>query len=416
MKKLILLTVFLCLISGLLGVELVFWTAPNPLQESFWKEVVSEWNQNNPDIQIKWSTIPAAGSSEEAILTSIASGRMPDICTNIFSGFAAQLIEADILVPLNSFPDFWELMEKRKMTSIVESWKFGNDYYVLPIYSNPIMMWWRSDILKELGYDRPPRTYSEIYEISEKYSVPYEKYGTLVVMGRNWYDRWYDFITYYYAASEGSPYLDVEKARALFNNDTGKEVVTFIDTMFRNNWTAVDLGSNPFYFGVVLGGIFGPWEINQARNLFPDVFDHIAIAPPPVPDDYPEDKPIYTFADTKGLVMFATTKHKEAAWKFIKWVYSDIEKDRKWMEVTNLPPAREDLLSNPIFQEYMDENPKFAAYASHVAYAVPPALTTKTVEVQDILTTFLIEQIMYGKSTPFEALSDAATRVRRELF
>ncbi|KUK78518.1 MAG: ABC-type sugar transport system, periplasmic component, partial [Mesotoga prima] len=172
----------------------------------------------------------------------------------------------------------------------------------------------------------------------------------------------------------------------------------------------------PFYFGVVLGGIFGPWEINQARNLFPDVFDHIAIAPPPVPDDYPEDKPIYTFADTKGLVMFATTKHKEAAWKFIKWVYSDIEKDRKWMEVTNLPPAREDLLSNPIFQEYMDENPKFSAYASHVAYAVPPALTTKTVEVQDILTTFLIEQIMYGKSTPFEALSDAATRVRRELF
>jgi len=416
MKKLILLTLFSCLFVGLFAVELVFWTAPNPLQESFWKEVVAEWNENNPDIQIKWSTIPAAGSSEEAILTSIASGRMPDICTNIFSGFAAQLIEADILIPLNSFPDFWELMEQRKMTSIVENWKFGDNYYVLPIYSNPIMMWWRSDILKELGYDRPPRTYSEIYEISEKYSVPYEKYGALVVMGRNWYDRWYDFITYYYAASEGAPYLDVEKARALFNNETGEKVVTFIDTMFRNNWTAVDLGSNPFYFGVVLGGIFGPWEINQARNLFPDVFDHITIVPPPVPDDYPEDKPIYTFADTKGLVMFATTKHREAAWKFIKWVYSDIEKDRKWMEFTNLPPAREDLLTNPIFQEYMEDNPKFAAYASHVAYAVPPALTTKTVEVQEILTTFLIEQIMYGKSTPLDALKDSATRVRRELF
>ena len=87
------------------------------------------------------------------------------------------------------------------------------------------MMWWRSDILKELGYDRPPRTYSEIYEISEKYSVPYEKYGALVVMGRNWYDRWYDFITYYYAASEGAPYLDVEKARALFNNETGRQLI-----------------------------------------------------------------------------------------------------------------------------------------------------------------------------------------------
>jgi multiple sugar transport system substrate-binding protein len=43
-------------------------------------------------------------------------------------------------------------------------------------------------------------------------------------------------------------------------------------------------------------------------------------------------------------------------------------------------------------------------------------LTTKTVEVQEILTTFLIEQIMYGKSTPLDALKDSATRVRRELF
>jgi multiple sugar transport system substrate-binding protein len=401
---------------SIIGIELVFWTAPNPLQERFWKETVAEWNANNADIQIKWSTIPAAGSSEEAILTSIASGRMPDICTNIFSGFAAQLIEADILVPLDSFPDFWELIDARKMRPIIEKWKFGRNYYVLPIYSNPIMMWWRMDILESLGYTVPPRTYSEIYEVSQKYSIINERFGTLVVMGRNWWDRWFDFITYYYAASGGAPYLDIEKARALFNNDSGKEVATFVNEMFRNNWTAVDLGSNPFYTGVVLGGIFGPWEINQARSLFPDVFKNIVITPPPVPDSYPEDDPIYTFADTKGLVMFATTKHREAAWKFIKWVYSDIEKDRRWMEMTNLPPAREDLLTNSIFKEYMDENPYFAAYASHVAYAVPPALTTKTVEVQDILTTFLIETIMYGKKDPLAALSDSSTRVRKELF
>lgn len=60
----------------------------------------------------------------------------------------------------------------------------------------------------------------------------------------------------------------------------------------------------------------------------------------------------------------------------------------------------------------MDGNPYFAAYASHVAYAVP-ALTTKTVEVQDIMTTFLIETIMYGKSDPLSALSDSSSRVRR---
>ena len=73
--------------------NIVFWTAPNPLQEQFWKPLIEEWNSNHPEAQIDWKTIPAAGSSEEAILTAVAAGSAPDFCTNIFSGFAAQLAE-----------------------------------------------------------------------------------------------------------------------------------------------------------------------------------------------------------------------------------------------------------------------------------------------------------------------------------
>lgn len=417
MKKSILLVSFL-LIFGLMyaSVELVFWTAPNPLQESFWKETVTRWNSENPDIQIDWSTIPAAGSSEEAILTSIASGKVPDICTNIFSGFAAQLIEAQQLVPLETLDGFWDLVETRKMRSVVESWKFGESYFVFPIYSNPIMMWWRMDLLREMGFDKAPRTYSEVYEVSKAYSKTNERFGSLVIMGRNWNDRWYDFISYYYAATGGKSYIDLDKGRALFTNDEGKEVATYIDTMFRNNWTAADLGTNPLYFGGVLAGMKGPWEIDWAKNQFPDIFEDIAITPPPVPDNYPSDEPIYTFADTKGLVMFNQSKHKEEAWKFIKWVYSNIDNDKRWVEMTNLPPAREDLTINPVFVSYMDANPKFAAYAKNVAYAVPPVLTTMTVDVQDIMTQYLVEPIMYGKSTVDNALKNASSKIRKVLW
>lgn len=222
-KGIIVLCVLLITIFAL-GKEIVFWTAPNPLQEKFWRPLVEEWNANHPDIQIKWSPIPASGSSEEAILTAIAAGNSPDICTNIFSGFAAQLIEADQLVSLESLPGYSDLIAERKMETIVEGWKFGGHNYVLPIYSNPMMFWWRKDLLEELGYTRAPRTYSEVYEVSEKYSVKNEKFGALIVLGRNWWDRWFDFINYYYAASGGKSYLDVEKARATFNDDAGKKL------------------------------------------------------------------------------------------------------------------------------------------------------------------------------------------------
>lgn len=416
MRKILFIVLLLTLALLAIGKEIVLWTAPNPLQEAFWKELVTEWNSAHPDIQIKWSTIPAAGSSEEAILTSVAAGKSPDVCTNIFSGFAAQLIEAGQLVPLESLPGFWDLMDQRHMRTIVERWKLYGHYYVFPIYSNPMMVWWRKDILQELGYEKPPRTYSEIYELSKKFSVPNEKFGMRVIMGRNWWDRWFDFITYYYAASGGKPYLDVEKGRAVFNNEYGLAVANFINTMFRNNWTAVDLGANPFYNGVIVGSIKGPWELNWAKTQFPDIYPNIEIAPPPVPDNYPEDKPIFTFADTKGLVMFKSCKYKKEAWEFIKWVFSKVENDLKWMEITNLPPAREDLTTNPVFTEYMSKNPYFAKYAEHVGYAVPPALTTMTVDIQDTMTQYLVEPLMYGKGEPSYVIKNAARKIRSILF
>ena len=63
--------------------KIVFWTAPNPNQETFWKELVEKWNAEHPDVQIEWSVIPAAGSSEEAILNAIAAGNAPDICLSL---------------------------------------------------------------------------------------------------------------------------------------------------------------------------------------------------------------------------------------------------------------------------------------------------------------------------------------------
>lgn len=115
MKRVLILSLvaLLCVISFSVT-KLVFWTAPDPQQEVFWKELVAEYEQLHPEIDIEWSTIPAAGSSEEAILTAIASGRAPDVCTNIFSGFAAQLVEIDQLVEFDKLEGFDEVVEKEK--------------------------------------------------------------------------------------------------------------------------------------------------------------------------------------------------------------------------------------------------------------------------------------------------------------
>lgn len=416
MRKLLVYIILILTVFSAFATKLLFWVAPNALQEAFWKSIVAEYKNVRPDVEITVEVIPAAASSEEAILTALAAGRAPDFSENIFIGFAAQLAEIGAISPFDEFgQDFWKLVETREMKRIVEGWKINGKYYVFPIYSNPMLFWWRGDILKELGYDRPPRIYSEIYEISKKFSVPNVRYGAQVVAGRNWWDRWFDFIMYYYASSNGKNYIDTAKRRAIYNDDYGIKVATFIYEMFKNNYTAVDLGSNPFYTGTILGKVTGPWEINWALETFPKVMEYVWVSPPPVPDDFPKDAPVYTFADTKGLVIYNHSKNKKEIFEFISWVFSRVESDKKWIEITRMPPAREDLGTNPAFAEYMKDK-FFKAYAEAVGYAVPPAPIDKTIDVQMALTNHLIEPLMYLKSDVKSAIDRSIREVNKILF
>lgn len=417
MKRILFVLMVSVLVIAMAGTGLMasttieFWTAPNPFQEAFWSEVVKEWNSTHPDQQIKWQVIPAGHSSEEVILTALATGTGPDLSTNIFTGFAAQLIENDYLVPFNQFDGFEELLKARAMENIVKKgWGHHGNYYVLPLYTNPMAYWWNKDILDELGVD-VPRTYGDVLKLGAQYNDPSKnKYTLLVRYEPAWWDRWFDFCLSYLANSGGKPYWDEEKV--LFNDEHGLKYMEFIDQLFRKQYAPIENFQDPLQKGIVLGSIEGPWNINYTKEAYPEF--NFVIAPPLVPDDYPADQPIHSFADTKGMVMLTKDKRKQAvAWNFIKWFFSDIRHDVKWLEMTNMLPSREDVLERKEFAEYLSGNPELAEYAKLLPYAVPPALNSKTIELQTKLNEVLWEPVIYGKKTPAKALSDAEKELNK---
>jgi multiple sugar transport system substrate-binding protein len=149
---------------------LELWTQPNVNSERFWKPVIDEFNSTHENIQVDWKTIPTGGSSEEIILTAIATGTQPDICTNIFSGFLAQLVENGVVVALDEeFSDFWDLAKDAKMDNIIKSgWEINGKSYELPMYCNTMQDWYNKDLLAKAGLTEPPRTYSEFLDAAAK--------------------------------------------------------------------------------------------------------------------------------------------------------------------------------------------------------------------------------------------------------
>ncbi len=391
--------------------KIVYWTAPSVEVTEFERGIVAEWNSTHPDNQIDWKTIPAGRSSEEVILTAIATKTGPDICSNIFGGFAAQLADAKVIVALDTLPGFWEVVEKRKMTNIInKNWFYKGHVYVLPVYINPTMMWYNKKILDELGVSELPATYSEFLKLAEKALIPKKRYVLLTDPTSRWYRRWFDYITMYCAASGGAPYLDIENNNAYFDSKAGIAVTEFYYQIFKNGYASRFEYIDGFKKGKFLAAIKGTGEIVRTKKMYPDL--EYVITPMLIPDFYPDDQPVYTLGESKGMVLYSNSKNKKQAWEFMKWFLSD-KHDLLWMQKTNLLPTREDLLTNSIFKEYFEENPKLKLYANMVNYSAPLALTPHTVEIQMILNRELWQPIIFGKKNPLEAARDANKTIEK---
>lgn len=390
---------------------LKMWVAPNENEEAFWNKIVKEWNADPTHTPIEFTPIPAASSSEEAIMNALASGTEPDISSNIFIGFASQLTEQGLVEDLATLPGFDALIEERKMSALMPAWKINGHQSVLPIYVNPIVWWWRGDLLKQYGYDHVPLTYDDLYRLATLRKADNNGYVMQLTAGKNWWERWFDLIPLFYAQSEGKSYLDGNQAS--MNTADGQKVLAFMGHVFQQGWSSYDFTSadDPLASGQVLASARGPWDIARYRKQYPEVLKTIEIGP--MLTETPLAHP-YTFGDSKGLVIFSTSKHKTEAWAFMQWVFSKAENDRLWLETTGMPPARSDLLTNPLFVSYFASNPVEKQIAAYVDVALPPVATTKTTEIQRSMTQML-EEVIFNQKEPASALEQSGNEINQVL-
>ena len=409
-----------CLITGSLGTaqEVTFWSAPNPTQTQFWEEMAKAYKEVNPDVTVTVTPIPETPSSEAAILASLAGGNSPTIAENIFIGFGAQLYNAKAIVPLNTLPGWDELVSSRDAKTAVKAWTFPDEnYYIFPIYTNAMLFGWRSDILQSAGISTPPTTYSGVLDACKTLKAADPNKFLLAradLVTNVWWQRWFDFFTLYDAASGGKPFVtgneitaDDQAAIAVFDfyqklNDAGCILTREVQT--------------PFETGNSVWSELGPWTFSSWRENYPDLTlgEEYVLTDPPTPDSTTKGKPVYTFADAKGLVIFAGAPEdaRNAAWEFVKWVYSDPQHDLTWFQTTNLPPTRDDVSSNQVFSSFLNENPALVQYAAEIPYAVPPIVNQNYSDIQTALSDEGLIPAVKGDKTPEQAWADAKTAMQ----
>ncbi len=420
--KILLLVSSALLITGSLlalaqEVEVTFWTLPDPEPAAFWTEMAEKFMAENPSIELDVSAIVEAPTSEAVLLTAIAGGTPPTAAGGTFTGFAAQLAGEEAVVPLDTLPGWEDVVKARHMEEAIKAWQFPDGhYYILPIYSNPMLFSWRLDMVKDLGFGEAPRTYSGVKAVAEKlkevypdkFLKAYKRLGST-----SWYYRWWDFFPLYNAASSGQPFL------------TGDVVTADEDAAIMTLQFFADLGAgdhllprdvpDAFATGFSIWRPLGPWNLPRWKEIYPELSygEGFIVTPPPVPDSFGAVRTPMTFGDAKGYVILADASEAEiaAVWEFLTWVLSNPENDLRWAEVTGMLPVRDDLGTNPAFAAFFEEHRGLVAYAEEIPYAVPPLMHAKYADIYTAIGELGLVPVVMGEKTGEQAWQDVKAAI-----
>ncbi|MBP3962804.1 ABC transporter substrate-binding protein [Paenibacillus lignilyticus] len=286
-------------------------------QQEFHDTVVVPFEKANPDIKVKMRFVENSDNSQasDKLLTAIAGGRAPDVAMIdrfLVSEWAAMGALEDL-----SSDVIRDDMARIYYRNIWPETQYNNKTFALPWNVDSRAMLYNKTMMEEAGLDpnKPPTTIAELDAMAEKMFIQnkkgtYEQVGFVPWMAQGFlYAHGWNFGGQWEKNGELTP-SDPENIKALewmqgyAKKYDAKKLASFSDAIRQS-------GANPFTSGKV-GFIYeGNWLLNDMD----DVNFEWGIAPMPTEQG---DQAV-TWAGGWSFAMPKGAKHKEQAWRFIKY-------------------------------------------------------------------------------------------------
>ncbi|MCI9888158.1 extracellular solute-binding protein [Micrococcales bacterium 31B] len=382
------------------------WLSNNEQEVAWGKAVVEAWNAANPDQVVTAQEIPAGKSSEEAITAAITAGTAPDLVFNISTAAAPDWARQGGLIDLTTFPDGKQYIESRSGAEAAAGYADAEGkFYLLPWKSNPVMVMYNKDVFTAAGLDpeNPGMdTYEKFLAASEKIvSSGASKSAIWPSPTSEFFQCWFDFYPLYLAQTQGTAL--VVDGKSTFASDQGVAVAEFWASMYAKGLAPKE-GSTDDAMATKKTAmqLAGPWAIASYKGKV-----NVGFMPVPTQDGKAADQ-ITTFADSKNVSMFTTSKNQGTAWEFLKFASSK-EQDGALLEATGQMPIRADLAS--AYPDYFAANPAYQAFASQAARTADVPNVPNSIEVWQKLRDAYSSSVIFAKQDVKTALTEAAASI-----
>ncbi|MCR5278973.1 MAG: extracellular solute-binding protein [Lachnospiraceae bacterium] len=246
--------------------------------------------------------------NKDVLLSATLAGKGPDVALNVAGIEPMNYALRNAVADLTQFDDFEEV-KKRFYSEAFDQFTLEGGVYALPQTMSFHVMFFRADIMEELGLDIP-RTWDEFY----KCLAVIQKNNMNVGIFPDWTTFamfLYQHDGQYYTEDSKSSALDTENAVAAFKQWSGNYVnynmpVSFdMASRFRTGEMPLAIGdyTQYNYLSVFAPEIKGDWAFT--------------IVPGYEQEDGTIDHSVSAWET--ACVIMATSKQQDRAWEFLKW-------------------------------------------------------------------------------------------------
>ncbi len=325
--------------------------------------------------------------AHDKLITAAAGQQSPDV-TQMGTTWMGEFAALDALAETPDSVDPDRFFEGPWTTTLVDGTSYG-----VPWYVDTRVMYYRTDLAEEAGFDGPPETWDELSELAAgMQSEAGAKYGINLSPA-----NWQELMPFSWQAGaelggdNGEPLtLDTEGMVAgleyydsFFEDGVAAEPVT--DFAIEQGF--VD-GTHPIFFS-------GPWHMSLVRELGGDEFeDKWDVAP------MPENENRDSFVGGADLVVFKSSEQQELAWKFVDWMTQSDTQQAWYQAVSGLPSVTEAWESG----ELADDE-RLGVFGTQLESTVAPPRIPEWEEVAESMNGAM-EQVTVGDMSPADAAAE----------
>ncbi|OLT38019.1 sugar-binding protein [Actinomadura sp. CNU-125] len=383
-----------------------FWnTNAGPSFTPLWQHIIAEFEKDNPNIDIEITDIPHA-QVQQKIDTAIASDATPDVAqlnTSLVASTAGQKALEPLDDRLSGSPLNGKLAPN--FLTLVKGATADGKLYSLPYSGNVGVVWYRTDWFKEA--DLKLETWDDFYTAAERLTDPgKDRFGFTIRGGAGSIAQALEMV---YGQSGVTEFWTPD-GRTTVNDPRNVAALTRLVGLFGKYTPKADVSND--YAKMVAqfdGGTIGMMQHNLGSYG-----DHTEALGGPdkvvgttVPAS-PSGTRVIVSNPVTGMVVFRSSEHKDAAWKFAEFVASK-ESCSHWNENVGQIPVNTDSAAEP----WVEENPTLANATETMA---DPA--TKIVQLPYYLPEFaaisktdtepLFQKVLLGDMTPKAFLDEMA--------